>query len=342
MKKLCIILVALMLCLLLLALMGYRQWVMFGPTLAAPVRVMVQADTVDLYPASPQRRRVGALTYAGGLTLRSADPHFGGLSALAWAGDGVMLALSDRGDILRFQVKSRTPQHIAVGSVEIFPLRDSQGRIGHKSERDSEAMLLDAATGHIWIATERFNRLYRYDLRALAAPARAEHVIPESQQWPNNGGPESLARLPDGRLLVISEEPPAAQHSSQGLVLAADSWDKAALRFRYHPPEGFRPTDALVVDDQWMLVLHRHFSLMQGVRAQIALVRLADIREGADVRPQIIAELSRPLSVDNMEGLAIERLQDGRFYLWLVSDDNFSPLQRTLLLRFLWDGPPAP
>ena len=35
-----------------------------------------------------------------------------------------------------------------------------------------------------------------------------------------------------------------------------------------------------------------------------------------------------------MEGLSVHRSPDGETVLTLVSDDNFSPLQRTLLLQF--------
>jgi hypothetical protein len=34
-----------------------------------------------------------------------------------------------------------------------------------------------------------------------------------------------------------------------------------------------------------------------------------------------------------MEALAVER-EGGRTILWIASDDNFNPLQRTLLLKF--------
>ena len=38
--------------------------------------------------------------------------------------------------------------------------------------------------------------------------------------------------------------------------------------------------------------------------------------------------------MDNFEGLALRRDRAGRTLLYLVSDDNFVPLQRTLLLQF--------
>ena len=47
-----------------------------------------------------------------------------------------------------------------------------------------------------------------------------------------------------------------------------------------------------------------------------------------------LAELSLPLSVDNFEALAVRPDGAGGWHLFLLSDDNFNPLQRTLLLQF--------
>jgi hypothetical protein len=51
---------------------------------------------------------------------------------------------------------------------------------------------------------------------------------------------------------------------------------------------------------------------------------------------QEVVELRPPLTLDNFEGLAVHRLGDGSLRLTLVSDDNFSPLQRTLIVQFEW------
>jgi hypothetical protein len=57
-------------------------------------------------------------------------------------------------------------------------------------------------------------------------------------------------------------------------------------------------------------------------------------------------ELRGPLTVDNFEGLAAVPAPsaskgDGTIRFYLISDDNFSSSQRTLLLAFDWK-PPAP
>ena len=49
--------------------------------------------------------------------------------------------------------------------------------------------------------------------------------------------------------------------------------------------------------------------------------------------------LASPLTVDNFEGVAGLPRPDGSVRFYLISDDNFSPAERTLLLAFDWTPP---
>ena len=40
------------------------------------------------------------------------------------------------------------------------------------------------------------------------------------------------------------------------------------------------------------------------------------------------------MTVDNFEGISARRTRDRRIVLYIISDDNFNPLQRTLLMMF--------
>ena len=51
-----------------------------------------------------------------------------------------------------------------------------------------------------------------------------------------------------------------------------------------------------------------------------------------DGTPLIVADLA--YQIDNMEGIAVHRNAAGETIVTLVSDDNFSVLQRNLLLQF--------
>jgi hypothetical protein len=48
----------------------------------------------------------------------------------------------------------------------------------------------------------------------------------------------------------------------------------------------------------------------------------------------VLIEAEMAFQIDNMEGLSVHRAADGALVLTLISDDNFSIIQRTLLLQF--------
>ena len=69
-----------------------------SPAPRAEASLAVEVEPVALDASSPDRASVGSLRYRGGLSLRSADPRFGGLSDLRVSPDGKRLvAVSDCG-----------------------------------------------------------------------------------------------------------------------------------------------------------------------------------------------------------------------------------------------------
>ena len=50
--------------------------------------------------------------------------------------------------------------------------------------------------------------------------------------------------------------------------------------------------------------------------------------------PDIEFKLAPPLNVDNFEGIAVQKEATGTTRIYLVSDDNYSSRQRTLLYVF--------
>ena len=82
-----------------------------------------------------------------------------------------------------------------------------------------------------------------------------------------------------------------------------------------------------------MLLLERRLTVT-GIRVRIVRLARGSLRAGTALRGKPVAELRHPLPVDNFEGLALGRDRAGRTLLYLVSDDNFMPFQRTLLFQF--------
>ena len=89
---------------------------------------------------------------------------------------------------------------------------------------------------------------------------------------------------------------------------------------------GAVPTDADVSENGTLYFLFRSYSPRTGNAAELtALPQWGEAMHLAALHP--------PLSVDNFEGLAV-REEEGRTFLYIVSDDNFSSGQRTLLMKF--------
>ncbi len=295
----------------------------------------IEATPVPLSRDDPSRLQVGGLRYLGGWELSSSDPRFGGLSAMVWR-DGGLLAVSDAGGIFSIDLRGPAPHGRVEGELPAGP-----GTGESKADRDAESLTRDPATGALWVGFEAHNQIWRYD--PAFSNMQNNFAPPAMAKWPANGGPEAMVRLADGRFLVFSEEAPGPEKSTALLVFSGDPTDPAS-RPRlagYRAPKGYAVTDATMLPDGRLLLLHRRFTLMDGVSAIVSLLDPADIQIGHAVAGEEIAHIAPPLTVDNMEALAVSQ-EKGRIIVWLASDDNFSPLQRSLLLKFAIDRLPPP
>ena len=78
----------------------------------------------------------------------------------------------------------------------------------------------------------------------------------------------------------------------------------------------------------------RKFSWLAGVGIRIRRVALTSLWRGATVDGPSVFEADMGNEVDNMEGIDAHVTPEGETVLTMVSDDNFSMIQRTLLLQF--------
>ncbi|KTF70363.1 esterase-like activity of phytase family protein [Sphingomonas sp. HT-1] len=292
------------------------------------------AQPVQLAPGDPARTRIGRLAYLGGVRLTSPDRGFSGFSALQVIGDAFVL-VSDRGNVVRFHMGADwRPFDIRFGELPNGP-----GISAYKGDRDAESLTRDPVTGKFWVGFESHNVIWRFD-----ADFRGERVaFPlEMRGWPANGGPESMARLPDGRFVVIGEtaRPPGEGHRDQRemLLFAGDPTRDAPrpIRLGYVPPPGYDPSDAVALPDGRLLVLVRRFGLPSLFTVRVELVDLRGAKPGAVLRGETIADFAPPFQHDNFEGLAVAREGDSTV-LWMISDDNEQWWQQTLLLKFRLD-----
>jgi len=68
----------------------------------------------------------------------------------------------------------------------------------------------------------------------------------------------------------------------------------------------------------------------------LSVIRSATIAPGARLNGEELAVIEDPLPIDNFEGVAARAAPDGSVLIYILSDDNFSAMERTLLLQFRW------
>lgn len=292
---------------------------------AGPVIASLTATPIALSGERPSLRVVGALDYLGGWALSAGDPRFGGISGLHVRGD-MATATSDTGDLIRFAL----PGSSRFGTARIARLADGPWPVRRKSDRDAEALLVDG--DDLWVVWEYRREVWRYgpDWRARSASRPVA-----MRRFGRNAGAEAIARLSDGRFLILSETASGELGLYRGLLFGGDpaAPHSPQAPIHYRPPAGFRATDAALLPDGRLLVLNRRYQIWEGLGAALVVIDPATIRPGATLEGREIARLQWPLALDNMEALSVTR-EGGRTILWIASDDNFNPLQRTLLMRF--------
>ncbi|MBT3170934.1 MAG: esterase-like activity of phytase family protein [Rhodospirillaceae bacterium] len=301
--------------------------------------INISAARVPLNYENHAQRQIGRLEYRGGLSLGSSDARFGGLSSLLVSADGKqMLAASDRGSWFSAELLYDEAGDLSgIASAHLAPITGPDGKALSGRYRDAEA-LAQGADGAILIAFEQHHRILRFqppdrlDAHWLAGEIPERLSAPaELAEFNSNAAMEGLAVLEGDGLLILSEGLDNERAGKPAWLLRRDQDD---IRFEYKRAARFRPTGATRLPDGNILTLERRYTLIGGVAALLRIVPEASIRNGAVLDGPEIARLAPPLTVDNMEGIAVRRDGAGHTLVYLVSDDNFSVLQRTLLLMF--------
>ncbi len=204
---------------------------------------------------------------------------------------------------------------------------------------DTEALAEDGGT--VFVGIERVHRIVRFDYGRSGLLARGTPIAvpPAFARLPNNKSIECLAFVPKGALartlMAISERGLDEAGNIRGFLIGGPSPGEFSVKRL----GDFDVSDCAVTPGGDLLLLERSFSTFQGVGMRIRRVPLGDVKPGATIDGAALIEADMGYQIDNMEGLSVHRAADGALVLTLISDDNFSMLQRTLLLQFTLSEP---
>lgn len=317
-----------------------------GASQAVPVAAALplSATPLPLNRDDPAAGTIGALKFMGAVQIRSSNTLFGGLSGLRWS-NGWLLAVADTGNWVMLRPVETDGRLTGVEAGRIAPILMADGKpAADKEMGDAESLEWpgDGGTASVYFEQDHRQQVYRGidPARPESLAARPVSVARHkgTTVWPANGGGEAFARLDRATALVFAESARGPDGAHDVLLLP----DRGEVRLGYRPPDGFSPTDAVLLDADRLLVLNRRFTATGGIAAALVLVDLAPLNaaRAAGKRPadlelqwREVARWQPPLTLDNMEGLALRR-DGGRVFLYIVSDDNLNSLQRTLLMKF--------
>lgn len=284
----------------------------------------VDIDVIEAELGSRRARelQLTGFSLVGAWELKSNDPRFGGLSGLAVMRSGSLLTVSDDGAFVWIGVDPERGAPDGIGSIAEF--RDRGGaRLRSKRAGDAEGLAL--RDGLALVSFERDHRINAYDLETCGAAARAAPVVTfnrviDRAVLKDNNGAEGLTLAGDTLLAGFEV------HRRGGSPIGTVAADGALLNLtRTQQPLAYLLT-GMDHHNGLTAYIFRAFDPARGARG------LLRVTESGKVRAE--ATLKHPLPVDNFEGVAIAPGPNGETRIWLISDDNFNSVQRTLLLAF--------
>jgi hypothetical protein len=307
-------------------------------SVTAPVSIEVSARPLPSFDTRDRSRvRFGSLEYRSGLILTSAFRGFGGLSGLRLDAKGErFIAISDKGSWFTGRIVYKGKQMVGLDDVEASPMLGPDGKpITSRGWYDSESIALDGS--FVYIGLERANQVLRFDFSRGFTRASGQIVPmpPAVRKLPNNRGLEALVWVPKnlplaGTLIAISER----GLDANGNLIAFLVGGKTPGQFSVRRTDNFDVSDAVLLPSGDLLLLERKFSLLGGIGIRIRRVALASVAPGALIDGPSIFNADLGDEIDNMEGIDAHVTPEGETVLTLVSDDNFSLIQRNLLLQF--------
>ncbi len=276
------------------------------------------------------------LHFLGGIEVGSKDDRFGGLSGIDMLGDGTALMVSDAGWIVRARLKHAGGRLSGLADVEIDPL--FPGGRAPKALADLEDIALDPRDWRrgVIVRERQPNAMLSFQMEGgLPVALAPQRVGAPNDILSSNRGLESVAYAPNmsplaGEIITIAERPPDGMADIPG-------WIAGVGRFFVVPRDEFDITSARFLPNGDLLLLERWFRATSGLAVRLRRIAGDTIAVGARLDGDVLMHAGMAAEIDNLEGLAVHEDAEGRIILTIVSDDNYSIFQRTLILQFALD-----
>jgi len=280
-------------------------------------------------------RRVGSLRYIGGLHLESPDKNFGGFSGLALVDDGQgLIAIADSGAALSASlVRDDTGRIVRLENAHLTMLENGAGNVLSRSDSDAEGFWTDGETALISFERNGLIRRYTLDSENHFKGGAVLFDLSDESGLLTNKGLEAVARLDKDRILTVVERP-FGRNNRAGTIPAYLLQGDSRRTLAFARTGSLDVTDVSVHGGR-LYLLERYYARKEGLRIRLSVAPLSAIEAPGPVVTTTLADMtSLTAKLDNFEGLSVYTIPGGRTRLLIISDDNFSARQKTLLMEF--------
>lgn len=294
--------------------------------------ITIKAEQIKVFQlAEPDRIKFGQLAFVGGLVLTSKNDNFGGLSGMRIVGD-TLYAVTDKGHFLTAKITREVGKLSGLENATLTRLRGRDGK-KIKKKRNADAESLEIVGSQYLVGFERNDRIEVFNRKGnkLVGDGRAKTTNLKKFDFPNNKGPEAIAHIPNSeKLLAFAEYAPNNENLHQAFIVEG----KEITPFFVTLTPGYSLTDATFLPNGELIMLERFYTPVTGSAMRIRTFDISNLKEGAVFDGKIISEATSEMQIDNMEGISVSTNAAGETLVAIISDDNFSRSQRTLLLEF--------
>ena len=306
-----------------------------SPVLSEEISISAQ-PIKNFLSENPNQNQFGKLEFLGGLILESRHEEFGGFSAMRFMADNQLVILSDKARVVTARLERNNNKPLGLENAKITRIKASNGRTITDAE-DKDAEGLEISGNSFFVGYERNDRIMRFSMSGQTLIANNDYNVDLNPQgFPKNKGPEAIAIQPaTGMLYVFAEQALDEDGNHRGVVISGGKIiRKLSVKYR----DSFSLTDAVFLPNGDLILLERYYNPFTGVFMRMRRIKSGTLETDSPLDGEILIDVSYTHEIDNMEGLAATKMQDGSTRLTLISDDNFSRNQRTVLLEFKLDN----
>jgi hypothetical protein len=247
---------------------------------------------------------------------------FEGISDLAYDEERGLYALSDFGRLFKLKLEIKHDKIESVSLQEAYVLKTKKGKKLTKKKSDAEGMVF--SDEGLIVSFERHPKVSLFNLQGqkLKNFAINEDLIEIKNYQKKNKALEAVTLHPDFGIITSPEIP---------LKNEDDNYHKLyALNKTWTFKADYKITSMITLKDKNLLVLERNFSYLRGYDVVLKKVDLNNCKKICESSVLAHLQSSQGWNLDNFEGLT----QVGENLYLMVSDDNGSFLQKTLLVLF--------